>query len=55
MRADEANEGHIFMLYSDPTLEVSKAVAAGRKGLPLLETKDDFAASTKCGRLPTRN
>ncbi len=47
MRADEANEGHIFMLYSDPTLEVSKFVSAGRRGDPLLETKDDFGCIHK--------
>ncbi|MDK9700630.1 MAG: DUF1015 domain-containing protein [bacterium] len=45
MRADEANEGHIFMLYSDPTLTISDFVAKGRTGTPLLETKDDFGCT----------
>ncbi len=47
MRADEANEGHIFMLYSDPTLEVSKLIEQGRTGKPLLEAKDDFGCNHK--------
>lgn len=42
MRADEANEGHIFMLYSDPSMTVSNYLAEGRQGNPILETVDDF-------------
>ncbi|MCX7834929.1 MAG: DUF1015 domain-containing protein [bacterium] len=43
MRADEANEGHIFMLYSDPSLSISNLLEMGRKEQPILETKDDFS------------
>lgn len=42
MRADEANEGHIFMLYSDPSLTVSSLISESRNRSPILETTDDF-------------
>lgn len=43
MRATEANFGHIFMLYSDPTQLADKVLAKAIEGkAPTIEVKDDF-------------
>ncbi len=43
MRATEANFGHIFMLYSDPTRAADKALQEAIAGKPAsIEARDDF-------------
>ena len=43
MRATEANFGHIFMLYSDPTRRADGILAEAIEGkAPTIEAKDDF-------------
>ncbi|MDP8240074.1 MAG: DUF1015 domain-containing protein [Candidatus Hatepunaea meridiana] len=52
MKATEANDGQIFMLYDDPENRINDLVEGGMMGAkPVMEVKDDFGAIHRLYRI----